>query len=357
MKRILALLFALCLLLCACGNQEPATTTTNGTSEETTAAPTEGTTEPTEPPIPRNPLNGEVLESAYLGRPTAVVISNESACLPQHGISQADFMFELETEGGTTRLLAVFSDVSPVEHLGPIRSARSFFNSISLSFDAPIIHCGGSFWGINGYMDDTTPITNWEHINQQYNGSYFFRDPNRSNYWDWLDLYTNGELLTNGLTDLELLPDGTTSLNYGFNFDENVALNGETANKVTMNFSGSKTTSFTYNEETGLYTASQYNQDHIDGNTGEALTYKNVFCLYTNQWGIFDGTYTRSFFTLVGEGAGHCAINGKIVPIKWSRATADDPFQFSLEDGTPLTLGVGHSYVGITSTSVSASYE
>ena len=355
MKRLFALTLALCLLLCACGKQ-PVTDTTGATEEPEATTTPEATTEPTEPAIPRNPLNGEILETAYVGRPTAVVISNESACLPQHGISQADFIFELETEGGTTRLLAVFSDIAPVEHLGPVRSARSFFNNIALSFNAPIAHCGGSYWGINGYMDDTTPIENWAHINQQYNGSYFFRDPNRSGYWDWLDLYTNGELLTKGLTDLELQPDGTAA-NYGLHFEDTVALDGETANKVTMNFSGSKKTSFTYNEETGLYSASQYNRDHIDGNTGEALTYKNVFCLYTNQWGIFDGTYTRSFFTLVGEGAGHCAINGKIVPIKWSRATPKDSFHFTLEDGTPLTMGVGSSYVGITSTSASASYE
>ena len=345
MKRLLALLFALCMLLCACAKQPVAEPTTEPTTE-----PTEATTEPTEPEIIRHPLNGSVLESPYVGRPTAVVISNESACLPQHGLSKADFLFELETEGGVTRFLLIFSDVSTVEHLGPIRSARSFFNNISLSFNAPIIHCGGSKWGINGYMDDVNKIQDWNHINEQNNGSYFFRDPNRSNYLGWLNLYTNGELLTKGLTKLEYQPDGQTAPDYGFIFDEEAAVTGETASVVTMNFRGSKTTKFTYNETTGLYAAYQYGQDHIDGNTNETLTYKNVFSLYTDQRGIFDGTYTRSFYTLVGEGTGHYALDGKIIPIKWSRESNGDHFVYTDLDGNPISFGVGTSYIAIVPT-------
>lgn len=354
MKRIFALLLVLCLLLCACGKKTADTDTTT----EATTEPTEVTTEPTEETVLRHPLNGTVLETPYTGRPTAVVISNDSAALPQHGISQADMIFEAETEGGITRLLAIFSDVGSVEgKIGPIRSARSFFNNVSLSLNAPIMHCGGSNWGINGYLDDTTKIENWAHINQQFNGSYFYRDPERSSYLDWLNLFTKGEMLQKGLEDNDYLPDGQTPVDYGFRFDENVELDGDTATKLTMNFGGSHTTGFVYDEATGLYSASQYGRDHIDGNTGKPLTYANVISLNTKQWGVFDGTYTRSFYELIGEGQGHFATGGKIVPIKWSREKAEDPFVFMLEDGTPITLSVGTTYVGIAADTVSMSYE
>lgn len=359
MKKLIVLLLAMCLLLCACKKAPESTEapeTTAPTSEATEA--TEAPTEPAEPVIIRHPLNGTVLETPYTGRPTAVVISNDSDALPQHAISQADFIFEAETEAGITRLLAVFPDIGTVEgKIGPIRSARSFFNSLSLSLNAPIMHCGGSRWGINGYMDDTNKIENWAHINQQHNGSYFYRDPERSNYLDWLNLFTTGEKLYKGLEDKGYLPTGDTAADYGIQFNENVVLNGETANTVIVNFRGSKTTTMTYDAETGLYSARQYNRDHIDGNTGKALTYSNVLCLYTPQTGIYDGEYTRSFYKLVGEGTGHCAINGKIVPIKWSRAEATDFFTFTLEDGTPLTLNVGKTYVAIADVSACVEYE
>lgn len=355
MKRIFALLLVLCLLLCACGKQPDLTPT--GTTVPATEA-TEATTEATEPEVIRHPLNGSILQTAYTGRPTAVVISNDSDALPQHGISQADFIFEAATEGGVTRLLAVFSDISSVENkIGPVRSARSFFNNVSLSLNAPIIHCGGSNWGINGYLDDSTKIQNWAHINEQNNGSYFYRDPERSSYLSWLNLFTNAEKLTKGLDELGYLPDGQTVVDYGFRFDENVKLNGEAATKVTMNFSGSHTTTFQYDAATGLYSASQYGRDHIDGNTGKPMTYANVISLNTKQWGVFDGTYTRSFYQLIGEGKGHFATGGQIVPIKWSRADAESSFVFAFEDGTPITFSVGSTYVGIASDSVSMSYE
>lgn len=352
MKRIFALLLVLCLLLCACG-KKPAEPTT-----EPTENPTKATTQATEDDVLRHPLNGSLLEEPYTGRPTAVVISNDSAALPQHGISQADMIFEAATEGGITRLLAVFSDVGSVEgKIGPIRSARSFFNNVSLSLNAPIMHCGGSNWGINGYLDDTTKIENWAHINQQNNGAYFYRDPERSGYLDWLNLFTKGEMLQKGLEDKGYLPKEETAVDYGFRFDEEVKLDGEDATKLTMNFSGSHTTGFEYDEETRLYSASQYGHDHVDGNTGKPMTYANVISLNTKQWGVFDGVYTRSFYELIGEGKGHFATGGKIVPIKWSREKAEDPFVFMFEDGTPITLSVGATYVGIAADTVSMSYE
>ena len=43
------------------------------------------------------------------------------------------------------------------------------------------------------------------------------------------------------------------------------------------------------------------------------------------------------------------AIDGQIVPIKWRHDDLNSSFVFTLEDGTPVTLGVGHTYVAITS--------
>ena len=365
MKRIFALSLALCLVLCACGSDpEPETSpitlpteaTTEATTEPTTEA-TEPSTEVTEPPVVyRHPLNGTVLEEPFTGRATAVVINNLIDCLPQHGISNADMIFELETEGGITRLLAIFSDVEDIGNIGPVRSARSFFNSVALAYDAPIIHCGGSRWGINGYLDQNNTIDNWAHINEQYNGSYFFRDTSRTSSYSWEHtLFTSSDLLLKGLEAKGY--NTNEALDYGMQFAEDATPEGETANTVTVNFRFGKTTTMTYNADNGLYAAAQYGRNHVDANTGDVLSYANVLCLYTDQWQQFDGTYSRSFYTLVGEGTGHFACGGKIIPIKWSRPEARGPFQFMTEDGQPLTLQVGTTYVGICSDKMTVSYE
>lgn len=381
MKRLFALLLVLTLLLCACGTEpadvpstEPSTDTPTQntqvpTQEDPSEDPTEESTEPvTEPQLLyQNPLNGEAIAEPYTGRPVAVVINNIQNALPQYGISQADFIYELVTEGGITRCLAVFSDVSDVGTIGPVRSTRTFFNNIALSYDAPLIHCGGSQPGLAGHYDENgIRIDGWQHINEQYYGQYFFRDHVRyeSGYsWEHT-LFTSGELVSQALTDkgytqhddrfLALQPE---NVNYGLQFADVVALDGESATDLTINFRYGKTTSMTWNPETGLYEASQYGSDHIDAATGKTLAYRNVLVLCTSQWSVYEGDYDRSFYDLSGSGNGYFICDGQIVPITWHRDETRGSFTYTLEDGTPITLGVGSTYVGITAAKDSVVYE
>ena len=127
-------------------------------------------------------------------------------------------------------------------------------------------------------------------------------------------------------------------------------MDGEIANTVTVKFRGKKTTTFKLDADTGLYKASQYKKDHIDGATGEVLSYRNVLVLKSRQKRSNDGYYLRSYYTLTGEGEGYFACDGQIVPIVWSRKSVNDPFSYKLSDGTPVTLGVGKSYVAVIDT-------
>lgn len=378
MKRIFIILLALSLLfaLCACGGDtptEPSTEPSEVPTTEQTEPPTTEQTEPptteqTEPPVLyRNPLNGEPMDEPYNGRPVAIVINNQVHALPQYGISEADLMYELEVEGDITRYMAIFSDLSDVGTIGPVRSARVFFNNIALSFDAPMVHCGGSEFALKGHVDETgTKISNWQHINEAYNGSYFFRDYERYNSgYSWEHtLFTSGSQMMEAMVDKEytkhtdtFLEQQTSELNYGLQFADEVDLNGETANQVTAVFRLGKTTGFTYDPETGLYNASQYKQEHMDAAAGKCVAYRNVLVLYTTKWGKADSSYVRSFYDLLGEGTGYFACDGQIVPIRWYRDSYRSSFTYTLEDGTPLTLGVGSTYVGISAAETYVTYE
>ena len=161
MKRILPVLLIVCLLLCACAQNGPEQTTAPVTTAAVTEAPTTEaattaateettvpeTTEATEPPVViayRNPLNGQPVEEPFTARPYTVIINNISDAQPMCGLSNADFLFEVLAEGGITRCLGVFSDISGLDHIGAIRSARPYFVELANSFDSIFVHHGGS---------------------------------------------------------------------------------------------------------------------------------------------------------------------------------------------------------------------
>lgn len=356
MKRIVPILLILCLLLAACGKTpEPTTEATTETTQETT--------EPivTEPVVKyRNPLNGTPLEEPWTSRAIAIVMPNDPNALPHHGNSQADFIYELEVEGGITRCMAVFSDYQEIEKIGPVRSARTFFSNISVAYDAPMAHCGGSSYALNGQYDSSgDTIANWEHINEFHNGSYFFRDKDRYNYQGYLwehCLFTTGEQMKACMIKREYDKVYEGGADYGLTFDEEVDMTaGETANTVYVTFRGDKKTTMTYNAQRELYEATQYGKEYIDGNDNSRVGYRNVLILQAEQWK--DSSGYRSFYDLIGSGTGLFACDGKIVAINWNRPHLREPFTYTLEDGTPLTLGVGHTYVGITSTKAVSTYE
>ena len=355
--------------MCACAPQapteaptaEPTELTTEPTTEATTEATTVPITEPTEPPVLfRNPLNGMPLGAPYTGGAVAVVINNNRAALPQSGISAADLIYEFETEGDITRLLAVFSDLYMAGTIGPVRSTRTFFNNIAVSYDAPLIHCGGSKPGLSGHYDDNgIRVPDWKHINESYFPEYFFRDEERfeSGQYSWEHtLFTTGNDLAKAVEDRGYRTVNENGTDFGLQFAENPELDGETAEQIIVNFRCGKKTTMTYDAHYGVYRAEQFGQEHLDAATGLGMTYQNVLVLYTKQWSKFDGTYDRSYYALQGSGTGHFACNGQIVPILWSRENLNDPFSYTLQDGTPITLAVGNTYVGIVSDKVTATY-
>lgn len=364
MKRMVLLVLICCALLCACRKKPVETQPTTDPSTVTT----EPTTEATEPTTKDNelaakyahPLTGEPLEKPWKGQVATIVINNIQDALPQHGISQADMIYEIETEGGITRMLAVFSHFADVEAIGPVRSDRSFFNNVAVSFGAPILHCGGSQYGLNGQYDDTgTKIPNWKHIDAAYyEGTYFYRDKDRYNNQGYLwehTLFTNGKLVKAALEKKNMY--NPASREFGLSFAKKPQLKGDTANQIKVTFRGGKTSNFTYNKKTGLYEMSQYGNKHIDANTGEQMAYRNVLVVYSDQWFVYDGVYNRSFYDLLGSGKGLAAIGGKIVPITWHREKLEDSFTYKLEDGTPLTLGIGKTYVAVASPKKSTTFE
>ena len=142
-KRIFAWLLVLTLLLTGCGNQTAPAEETAVATTVVTEPETEPTTVPTEPPVYRNPLNGQILEEPYTGRIFAHTITNTEDALPHVNAVKADILVEAYVSRGVVRCLGLYTNIGEIEAIGGTRSTRLLFNQLALIYDAVLVHGGG----------------------------------------------------------------------------------------------------------------------------------------------------------------------------------------------------------------------
>ena len=353
-KRVLAmfLLAAMVLSLAACGGKEesPPEPIEPPPAEETPPA-AEPVPEPEPEPEPQlpehmNPLTGmEIAPEKINDRPVAVMFNNLKKAQPQLGISQADIIYEMEAEGGITRMVGLFQSLDGIGTLGSIRSTRPYYLELALGHDAMLVHAGGSpeayknipAWGVD----------NMDGVNGGSDAKIFWRDSQRKSSMGY-----EHSLVTSGEKVQEYLAKGHFPLEHAdsYTYSQTFALDGTPAGgtdaaKLTLRFSNYKTGVFTYDAESGLYKAAQYSKDHVDGATDQQVSATNVLVLNTEIGEIPGDSYLRCRARMTGTGSGKFFCGGKGVDIQWSKADRNSPYVYTLTDGTPLTLGQGTSYV------------
>ena len=359
MKRYIALLLSV-LLLCsaaACTTRDPAETAPVETAEPT---PTP-TPEPTEPPAPTEPpepeyrdlFNGAGRDEPNTGRPFAVMINNLKQAQPQCATSRCDILYEVLAEGGVTRMMAIYSDIRGVEHIGSIRSIRPYYIDISLAYGAVTCHAGGSDAAYSRIRSEH--IENIDGVRGVYPFEVFYRDQQRraSGYAVEHTLFTEGDNLYRCAEELKYdltLPEGYDT---GLRFvKDGTPADGAPAAQIDVTFNSGKSTALLFHEDTGLYTAQQHGGDYLDGNTDEPVTFRNVLAI-SAATRVLDG-YGRLSVNLIGSGSGYFACGGSYVEISWARESLEDCFHYYLADGSELHLGEGTTYIAVLAENTSS---
>ena len=355
MRQLLILFLALFLLLglAACGGSPETTPSVQPTEEISPSPSPEATPTPTPTPSPTptpvlytHPLTGEALEAPFPNtRPYAVMINNINVAQPQCSTSQCDILYEILAEG-TTRMMAIFSDLSDVGSIGSMRSLRPYYLDVATTYDAIMIHAGGSE---QAYSDvKTKGVENIDGVRGP-GANAFARDPNRQAYGIEHSLFTTGEKLLAATEELGYRTEHEgDSYDYGLQFVEDGTPAGAIANTIDVHFGAYKSTTFTYDAEAGLYYPAQYGSDYIDGNTGEKVGFTNVLVLYADTR-VLDN-YGRLAVTLTGTGDGYFACGGKSTFITWSREAEGALFEYIRADGSALSFGIGTTYICIVPT-------
>lgn len=360
MKRTACLFAALLLLLAACS---PAAQS-SPPAEESAAPSVQPEPEPSSEPSPEpsvsaaplyvHPLTGTATETDISAlKPVAIMLNDLKAAQPQQGVSQADIIYEAPAEGGITRMLAVYQDISAVEGIiGSVRSSRLYYIELALGHDAVYVHAGGSpeayeaisAWGLTTVDGVNGPFS--------YAGvGLFWRDRERVEghyYAVEHSLVTSGEVLTEILTQRGILGEHTEGYAYEMAFaDDGTPADGQSAQVVTVPFSSYKNTVFRYDAATGLYAAEQFGEAYCDGNDGSQVAVTNVLVLQA----VCTVVDSAGRLTVdLSSGNGWYACGGRLVPITWEKGARDEQLRYYTADGQPLTLGRGKSYVCILPT-------
>lgn len=330
--------------------QTTAAPTTEATTEPTTEPTAEPTTEPTTEPEPvyTNPLTGEIIDEPLTRRIFSVSINNLRDSLPHVGTNSADIYMEMFVNYSIIRGLALYTDPTDVPAIGSVRSTRVIFSQISRLFDTVMIHAGGNGSvltdaknrGVDSYNIDT-----WDA-----NNTYSFRDKDRTRQgygWEHT-LFARGEGITEEAVNRGIRVDQDPDKDYGLRFTEDgTPENGEDAASVSLTFSfngSKKDTTMVYDEELGKYVYNQYGKSMVDGATGEPEAFKNVVILLADMQFVLHGYHQADF---VAGGEGYFACGGKLIPIRWKADSEEGPLRFTTQDGEPLALNVGNSYIAI----------
>lgn len=128
--------------------------------------------------------------------PVAVVVENAPDARPQSGLDQADIVWEILAEGFITRFFAIFS-TQPSAQIGPVRSARIYFDQLDRAYGLPFAHAGGNADALNW-------IGTWhlQNLDEIYgSGGYFWRSTDRQMPHN---LYTSTPLLETAAADRHL---------------------------------------------------------------------------------------------------------------------------------------------------------
>ena len=356
-KRIFSgiLVTALILLVCVgCGSKKK--------DKETTAAPTtEATSETTEKEtteeastklatteklttedekhkgLVQSDLTGEwITPEENAKRPIGVMINNIDVCWPHSGIGKADIVYEMTCEGGITRLLALYSDYSDLDKIGSIRSARQYFVMKCFEHDGILVHVGGSTYGKAAIKDFSV-----DDVDGIYEGVFYRTSDREAPHNCYIDtdgidssIASHGYRTTHN-SDYEKI--------YSFNAEDTPLAKGEKAETVTCRYNSFTKPYFEYDSKTKLYNRFEYGQAHIDDQTGEQLTFKNILVVFSVVTPMPDGSYND--VALNGSGTGYYATDGKIIPIKWEKSNDYSVTKFYTEDGSPLLLNPGKTCV------------
>ncbi len=280
-------------------------------------------------------------------RGVAVMINNVRAALPQSGINQADVLYEMVTESGITRMMALYRDYQHLPVVGPLRSARDQHVQLMLPLDCLYAHIGTSSYAAE--MLESYRYLDSKAIDGRYKTYYWVDAERRRTLGQEHCVYMNGESFTQAVEKykLDTASEPAPVFNFG-RYDETPrVLEDGDAQSVSIRFSSYADSLFTYDQETGCYYKEEFGQPQIDANTKEQYSADNVLLLFADIDKYPDGLLSHVNFDAQGAGMYFCG--GRYQKIRWMKGVPNMPLRIVDQEGTETDqiINPGRTYVAV----------
>ncbi|MBR5973870.1 MAG: DUF3048 C-terminal domain-containing protein [Clostridiales bacterium] len=367
--------------LSACGKKAPEsisyetwwTSDATNDSSQTSASESQGDTTPSETteyiiPTPsdvvENPLTGLVeMDINNVGkRGAAVSVNNARAANPSRGTSDASVIFEYETEGGQTRMLCVYEDISKIPLIGSIRSGRVGSADMAAGTGAIFFSWGADPTAVPAHVRNNN--ISWVDLNRnifEYGKGHDAGDVS-GNCFCWYDRewksqraqehcgVSRGDFLVKAVEYNNIDINGEMPRLFHF-VESGTAKMTDSVNcsEVSVYFSSTNDDAlFVYNPEECVYYKSQYEgQPQMDINNDTQIHFTNVFVLYCPINLRPGDTSSEHHVDIHMEegGTGYYISYGKAEAITWTKPTPNDLIKCYDKNGNEIEVNAGKSYI------------
>lgn len=325
-----------------------------------------------DPSIPRTqacPLNGKLYtkqeEAVWQKRrPLAVMIENHAEARPQSGISLSDVVYEAVAEGGITRFMGVFYCGIAAEsvNLAPVRSARTYFLPWILEYDALYNHVGGAGMCSDPTVDERAKalcqIGQYKIKDMDQFGISFptcYRNPDRLDHpvaTEHSMVCVTDKLLSlsaqRGWTNVDA-SDVSWDKNFvSWKFKDDAPLS-ERGASFSATFTAWKgysdyTVKWVYDPASNSYKRFNGGAPHMDLETKEQLTAKNIVILFAAETGPVD-EHLHLLYANIGSGSGILYQDGGTIKVTWQKSTRTSRTKFFDTNGKEISFNRGQIWI------------
>lgn len=275
-------------------------------------------------------------------RNIAVMVNNHGTARKYHaGLQDAYIVYEIVVEGGITRMMAIYKDANTAK-IGSVRSSRHYYLDYVMENDAIYVHYG---WSPQAQAD----ISRFRINNINADGSAFWRDKSLGVSTEHT-AFTSMEKINNTITKkgYRTTTEKKNLLSYSVDEIDLSQMEGAIpANQVDIKYSSYVTSKYTYDEENKVYKRSTNSNPHIDYETKEQYTAKNIITYQVANSTIPGGGKGRQELANIGSGEGYYISNGYAVPIKWTKTTREEQTVYTYLNGEEIKVNDGNTYIQI----------
>lgn len=282
-------------------------------------------------------------------RPIAIMINNHATARKYHrGLQKAYIVYEIIVEGGITRMMALYKDVDMTDDLiGSVRSSRHYYLDYAMENDAIYVHHGGSpqaysamsKYGINHIDADPTAFTRDYSLNVS------------SEHTSYTNLKGLSYTIEKKGFRTTYNDNKGLLLNYKKNSIDLSSKEGAIkAENISIPYSYYNNTQYKYDSDKKVYLRSVNGEAHIDYDTKDQYTVKNIITYKVANSTIEGGGKGRQELDNCTNGTGYYISEGYAIPIKWSKKSKEEPTKYTYMDGTELEVNDGNTFIQIQPT-------